>query len=44
MESNYIYIYYDSKGHKFFTPSYDLAVGRARYYGTENKVYEFEVK
>lgn len=41
MEPEIIYMYFDSNGRKLYTPSYELAVFRAKFYGTDD-VYELE--
>ena len=39
MEEDKLYMYFDSHGHKLYTPSYELACYRAAFYGTHT-VYE----
>ena len=35
-EKNCIYYYFDKAGHKLYTPSYEFAYYRAKFYGTED--------
>lgn len=39
MEKEIMYMYFDANGRKLYTPSYELAEVRARFYGT-HVVYE----